>query len=612
MNTAIQRAPTVTGGPTTGPLDLALYYPWIYLPSGIERTILKILQLSRHRWTVYTSHFDREQTFPELARARVVELRRVPVDRSYPRVAQAALAIVRQKIELGNHDGLLVCTEGLGDLLMFGNNSCPAAALCFTPLRAAFDPLYRQRHLSGHRVMLLPALLPIEWAFKAIDRLAWRRYRRIFCISQEVAQRVARGKLARPEKLEILRPGVDFPPVSSPPVFGRFFLVPGRIMWTKNVELAISAFDLFRRRHRMWADYRLVIAGVVDSKSARYVGRLRKMAARVGNVEFVHFPSDRELEQLYRTCRAVIFPAFNEDWGLVPLEAMAFGKPVVAVNRGGPRESIEHGRTGFLAAPAPEEFAGLMENLAEDELLCQQMGELGREAARQYTWHEFVRLLDENMAEVALQLDDQKTQREASEGGQDAALYLGAKRLFDILLAVGFLSLFSPLLLAVSLLIRLDSPGPALFWQERVGQWGKRFRMLKFRSMRSDSHRMAPKPDNSHDPRITRVGKILRRTAVDELPQIWNVLKGEMSFVGPRPEMPFFTKSYGKRERVRLSVKPGMTCLWQINAPRGQPVHAHLEYDLEYLRRRSFFFDITLLWKTLLFVFSSIGRNLNH
>jgi lipopolysaccharide/colanic/teichoic acid biosynthesis glycosyltransferase len=329
-------------------------------------------------------------------------------------------------------------------------------------------------------------------------------------------------------------------------------------------------------------------------------------------VEFVDFPSDRELEGLYRTCRAVIFPPFNEDWGLVPLEAMAFGKPVVAVNRGGPRESIEHGRTGFLAAPTPEDFARPMESLADDESLCEHMGHLGQEAVIRYNWSDFVGLLDDNMGQLALEWKTQKTRSETAKKQAAEVVYLGAKRLFDSVLAFAFLFLFAPVLVAVGALIRLDSPGPALFWQARVGQWGKRFLMLKFRSMRSDTNPMASKPQDSDDPRITRVGKILRRTAIDELPQVWNVLKGHMSFVGPRPEMPCFVESYGERERVRLSVKPGMTCIWQIKAPRGQPVHAHLEYDLEYLRRRSFSFDVTLLWKTLLFVLSSVGRNLNH
>jgi len=216
------------------------------------------------------------------------------------------------------------------------------------------------------------------------------------------------------------------------------------------------------------------------------------------------------------------------------------------------------------------------------------------------------------MGQVAIEWKNQEIRSEAASEQRTEVFYLAAKRLFDIALALALLLVFAPLLLALGVLIRLDSPGPALFWHDRVGQWGRRFRMLKFRTMSRETDPMAPKPGSSYDPRITAVGRMLRRTAIDELPQIWNVLRGEMSFVGPRPEMPCFAESYGERERVRLSVKPGMTCLWQINAPRGQPVHAHLEYDLEYLRRRSFWFDIALLWKTLLFVLSSIGRNLNH
>lgn len=176
-----------------------------------------------------------------------------------------------------------------------------------------------------------------------------------------------------------------------------------------------------------------------------------------------------------------------------------------------------------------------------------------------------------------------------------------AKRALDVFGSALLLIAMAPLLLLLSILIRLDSPGAALFTQERVGRYGRIFSIYKFRSMYSESPKYAPSPISSADPRITRIGRLLRRMSLDELPQLLNVLLGDMSLVGPRPEMPFIVEQYGPVERRRLQALPGITGLWQLSADRRRAIHENLEYDFYYMRNRTLLMDVAILIHTVIF-----------
>ena len=185
--------------------------------------------------------------------------------------------------------------------------------------------------------------------------------------------------------------------------------------------------------------------------------------------------------------------------------------------------------------------------------------------------------------------------------------YLFMKRLFDFVSALLMLTVLSPLFLLFGAMIRMDTPGPIIFKQKRVGLRGREFSFYKFRTLRVDSEKYAVTPKSADDPRITRVGKWLRRTSLDELPQLFNVLRGDMSLVGPRPEMPFIVAEYTALEKRRLQAKPGITGVWQISAVRGEPIHANLEYDLFYLENRSILLDVAILVKTFISVIKGVG-----
>jgi lipopolysaccharide/colanic/teichoic acid biosynthesis glycosyltransferase len=175
------------------------------------------------------------------------------------------------------------------------------------------------------------------------------------------------------------------------------------------------------------------------------------------------------------------------------------------------------------------------------------------------------------------------------------------KRCMDVSISFLLLVAISPLAFILAILVAIDSPGPVLFVQERVGKKGRLFKMYKFRSMHTDAPRYGSSPLASSDKRITRVGKFLRKSSIDELPQLINVFIGDMSLVGPRPEMKFIVDRYDARQRQRLLVLPGVTGLWQISADRIFHIHESIEYDLYYIRHRSFFLDIAVLMHTALF-----------
>ena len=180
------------------------------------------------------------------------------------------------------------------------------------------------------------------------------------------------------------------------------------------------------------------------------------------------------------------------------------------------------------------------------------------------------------------------------------------KRLFDLVLSSCLLVLLSPVFALIAAGVRLSSPGPAFFTQERIGKNGTRFTMYKFRSMCVDAEPYAICPKEQTDPRISKFGRFLRRTSFDELPQLLNVITGDMSLVGPRPEMPFIVEKYNALQRQRLTVKPGITGLWQLSADRRSLIHENLEYDLYYIRNKGFFMDVAILFHTMLFAMRGI------
>lgn len=193
-----------------------------------------------------------------------------------------------------------------------------------------------------------------------------------------------------------------------------------------------------------------------------------------------------------------------------------------------------------------------------------------------------------------------------------------AKRSLDVLLAVAGLILLAPLLLAVALLVRMESSGPSVFRQRRVGLGQREFEMFKFRSMYQGADARiddlwtlneveGPVFKMRNDPRVTRTGRFIRRTKIDELPQLLNVIRGEMSLVGPRPPLPREVAQYREPDFFRLTVKPGLTCIWQVRGQRATSFDEWMELDRHYIREMSLALDLRLMLATVAVVLGGNG-----
>ncbi len=194
-----------------------------------------------------------------------------------------------------------------------------------------------------------------------------------------------------------------------------------------------------------------------------------------------------------------------------------------------------------------------------------------------------------------------------------------AKRLIDIIASIALLIMLMPLFAIIMLLIYLSSPGPVFYKQTRVGCWGKLFTMWKFRSMYCDADArlkevMAQNEMTGgvifkmkNDPRIIPIGRFIRKASIDELPQLWNVLKGDMSLVGPRPALPSEVNQYSLQDRQRLEVIPGITCIWQVSGRSDIPFPQQVQLDVQYIQSQSLLLDLKLLLKTIPAVLLSRG-----
>ena len=201
------------------------------------------------------------------------------------------------------------------------------------------------------------------------------------------------------------------------------------------------------------------------------------------------------------------------------------------------------------------------------------------------------------------------------------SFYWKRKRLFDIFFATLILLFFLPLMAIISIIVIIDDPTAGPFYKQiRVGRHGKEFYMYKFRTMRANADQMieelvkqnemdGPVFKMKEDPRITRVGKILRKLSLDELMQFFNVLKGDMTLVGPRPPLPREVQYYTDYQRLRLLVTPGLTCTWQIHKNRNDvPFEEWVEMDIEYIQTRSYLNDLKIMLKTPIVMLTATGR----
>jgi len=380
-------------------MNVALYCPRISQTGGAERTILELSRRSDHQYTLFTHCFDGDRTFPELKRQKITALPKIPAERNFGCVARAMWGVISQSLPDG-FDVLLVICEGFGDLIVLRNYRTPVVCVCLTPVRMVFDSAYRDRALMKGSFGERLAIQVARRAYQIVDCLAWQRFERVICVSHEVKKRVLDGRLTRDSCVEVapLGPRFDVRPGSR--VFERYFFVPCTIGDLTNLELVVTAFERFQKQQRGHSEFRMIVAVYTDTSEPEEWKELRNRVEKNPAVEIRVNASEEELEQLYRNCYTVLFTAQNCDLAVVPLEAMSFGKPVIAANSRCARELISDKVDGFLEELSPESFASRMTSLALDPFQAFVIGLEGFKKAQRCSWNQFCARVDQAMESV--------------------------------------------------------------------------------------------------------------------------------------------------------------------------------------------------------------------
>ncbi len=374
----------------------------------------------------------------------------------------------------------------------------------------------------------------------------------------------------------------------------------GRLIREKGVLELIEAMKLVAKAI---PDAKLLIVGDAlssdrDRKAKQAIVRLAAQDGLASRVLFTGLVED--IPRVLAAIDLVVLPSHREGMPRSIIEAMASGKPVIATNIRGCREEVVPGSTGLLVSVGDSKaLAEAIISLLENPELAHRMGVEGRRRACKYFDESIV--LDRQVAAYS-ELTQKKLSHQTIRGKRmgQRRIQLWLKRVMDISISSIALALLCIPFLVIAILIKSDSPGTVFFRQERIGKWEKPFRIWKFRTMVENATNqglglVAAKDDF----RITRVGKILRRWGIDELPQIINVLRGEMSIVGPRPALCYPVKQYDDFYRQRFRAKPGVTGLSVVKGRNLLPWEERIKLDVQYVNNLSLWQDLIIILRTL-------------
>ena len=373
------------------PLKIAITQSNLTLRGGAERVVLKVAQ--HYRAPIYVAEYDREGTFDEFGKldVRVIPSARLPLP--YGRASQGLrYGMAFRGLKLGDEFDMV--NAHMAPSQWASNRNDNVVWYCHTPLRDVYD-LYHYR-MSMRRWYARPLYAGALRVVRSMDQGAVRRIGTIMANSANVKRRIERY-YGRDDAI-VVNGGVDYRNYRDRGD-GRYFFYPSRISPNKRQDFAIEAFNMFSRRVK---GYKLIILGPVsrDRAFADYYDYIKRLAASSPNrIEIMEGATDAELSMLYSRCTAVLYPPINEDFGLVPLEAMASGKPVIAADGAGPRETIAKG-TGYLVKN-PMQRSRRMESVTDREL-ASRIGRVGRKrVVEHYSWGLFFKRFDAVLARAA-------------------------------------------------------------------------------------------------------------------------------------------------------------------------------------------------------------------
>lgn len=364
-------------------MDVAVYHPWLKEKGGAEKVVLEVARRSQHSITVYTLLYDRDNTFSEFEEVDVRELSSGKNPTNFIQNILYGFKSLTAKLP-EHHDKLIISEAGLGSLIALRNDDLPIYCYCHTPLRAAL-PEFKKRYRDEVQLPLRPVFDIGIKVYNLLERIAWKKFEHVAANSKTTKQRIVEKELSKKEDITVLNPGADVD--NEPGDFNNYFLYPSRFRRYKRQDLAIEAF-----KEASLEDFKLVLAG--SAQENEFVKELEEMSSNLRNVDIRTDLSGEEWQELYKNAYAVLFLAEKEDWGIVPIEAGSYGKPVIAVNEGGPTESIIQNETGYLVDADKQKIAEKMSELASNREKAKSIGVKGRENAKKYSWENFAEKLD--------------------------------------------------------------------------------------------------------------------------------------------------------------------------------------------------------------------------
>ena len=373
-------------------MDLAIYHTWLKEKGGAEKVVLESAERSNHKVTIYTQFYDEDETFEEFKDLDIQVLGSNTAPRNFiDQGLRFGLGSLLKKIPLSEHDAFLISEAGIGSLIALRNNTIPTMCYCHTPLRAAL-PEFRETYLDEQPLPLKPVYWTGIKIYDLLEEKAWNEFDHILVNSSTTKARIMRKSLAHEDKLSVLNPGADIEE-NQEGEFQKYFLYPSRFRRYKRQDLAIKTF-----KEADLEDFKLVLAG--SNQEPEFVEELREMIDEEDNIEIKTDLPDNEWKELYRNCYSVLFLAEKEDWGIIPIEAGSHGKPTIAVNEGGPKESVLEDETGLLVDPEISEISGAIQQLAEDEEKTRKMGKRARKESEKYSWEKFSEKLDKEVEKL--------------------------------------------------------------------------------------------------------------------------------------------------------------------------------------------------------------------
>lgn len=366
-------------------MDVAIYHPWLKEKGGAEKVVLEYARNSENDVTVYTLFYDKEKCFTDFEDVKVKELYGGEPRGFVMKGLVFGLGSIIYRIP-EKHDKLVISEAGLGSLMAF-RNSHETYCYCHTPLRI-FLPEFEETYKQELSPLLRPFFGAMKTVYGFLEKRAWDRFEKVFANSETTKERILSKGLKHSDDVEVINPGVDIDVEQGD--MEDYFLYPSRFRRYKRQDLAIEAFEKADLE-----DFELDLLLMGSAQEKDFLEELREKAG--GNVEIKTDVPDGEWREMYRDSYSVLFLAEKEDWGMVPLEAGAYSKPVIAVNEGGPTESVLHDETGLLVEDDPDEIAEAMEELAEHREKAEEMGEEGRKRAREYSWGRFAEKIDSGL-----------------------------------------------------------------------------------------------------------------------------------------------------------------------------------------------------------------------